>query len=130
MKIILLSLATLGGQFAIPVSDRVPHLNVETTCRAITADDKASGLALPQTYEECMRDENTALQQLNTIWLTNSDVVVRDQCEGEATAGGNDSYVDLLTCIEMAGWVKSKPPTPKLPTTPKLRGASKNRNKL
>ena len=121
MKIALLSLAMMGGQFTVPVSDRVPQLNVEATCKATTATDKAMGLALPQSYEDCMRDENNALQQLHAVWLSNSDAV-RNQCEGEATAGGSDSYVDLLTCVQMAGWDKSTPPTPT------LRGASKNRN--
>jgi hypothetical protein len=69
-----------------------------------------------------MRDENDARQQLSTIWLTSSDAV-RNECVGEATAGGSDSYVDLLTCLQMAIWDKSSP----LP--PKLKGASKNRNK-
>ncbi|TYO66045.1 hypothetical protein FXV83_13325 [Bradyrhizobium hipponense] len=123
MKSVLLFLAMIGGQTTIPVSERVPQLNVEATCRATVATDKAMGLDLPQTYDDCMRDENSALQQLNSVWLTNSDSL-RNRCEGEATAGGSDSYVDLLTCMQMADWVKSTP------DAPKLRGASKNRNKL
>ena len=122
MKIALLSLAKIGSQLTIPVSDQVPHLNVEETCKATVADDKASGLALPQSYEVCMRDENDARQQLGTVWPASASAL-RNQCLGEATAGGSDSYVDLLTCIQMAGWAKSTPPTPQ------LRGASKNRNK-
>ncbi|QWG15003.1 hypothetical protein KMZ29_10270 [Bradyrhizobium sediminis] len=121
MKIALLSMAMIGGQVAIPVSDRVPKLNVEATCKATVAADKAMGLALPQSYEDCMRDENDAQQQLNSVWLSNSKEI-RNQCEGEATAAGSDSYVDLLTCMQMADAAKSLSPAPK------LRGASKNRN--
>ena len=123
MKILFLAFAMMGGQTAIPVSERVPQLNVEATCKATVATDKAMGLDLPQSYDDCMRDENSALQQLHSVWLTNSDTV-RNRCEGEATAGGSDSYVDLLTCLQMADWAKSTP------AAPKLRGASKNRNKL
>jgi hypothetical protein len=123
MKIALLSLGMLSGQLAIPVSDRVPQLNVEATCKASVATDKEMGLALPQSYDDCMRDENSALQQLTTIWLSNPDAL-RSRCEGEATAGGSDSYVDLLTCMQMASWDKSAP------AAPKLRGASKSRNRL
>ncbi|MDE5446440.1 hypothetical protein GWG65_34790 [Bradyrhizobium sp. CSA207] len=123
MKIALLSLAMMVGQPTISVSDRVPHFDVEALCKATVATDKAMGLALPESYDNCMRDENTALQQLKTVWLQNSDTL-RNQCEGEATAGGSDSYVDLLTCIQMADWAKSAP------DAPKLKGASKNRNKL
>ncbi|MDH2343463.1 hypothetical protein QCM77_31020 [Bradyrhizobium sp. SSUT18] len=123
MKIVLLTLAMIGGQTTIPVSERVPQLNVEATCKATVATDKAMGLDLAQSYDDCMRDENSALQQLHSVWLTNSDSL-RNRCEGEATAGGSDSYVDLLTCMQMADWAKSTP------DAPKLKGASKNRNKL
>jgi hypothetical protein len=69
-----------------------------------------------------MRDENAAQQQLRPIWLTSSNEV-RNQCEGEATAAGIDSYVDLLTCLQMAHAGKSPVPATN------LKGASKNRNK-
>jgi hypothetical protein len=122
MKIVLLSMAMIGSQLVTPVSDRVPRLNVEATCKATVATDKAMGLDLAQSFDDCMRDEDAAQQQLGTIWLSNS-VEIRNRCEGEATAGGSDSYVDLLTCIQMADWVKSASPATK------LRGASKHRDK-
>ena len=122
MKIVLISMAMLGSQLVTPVSDRVPKLNVEATCKASVATDKEMGLALPQSYDDCMRDENAAQQQLLPIWLTSSNEL-RNQCEGEATAAGSDSYVDLLTCLQMADAAKSL-----VPATG-LKGASKNRNK-
>jgi hypothetical protein len=122
MKIALLSMAMLGSQLVTPVSDRVPKFNVEATCEASVAADKAMRLVLAQSYDDCMRDENAAQQQLTTVWLLNSNEV-RNQCEGEATAAGSDSYVDLLTCMQMAGIARSSSPAPA------LRGASKNRNK-
>jgi hypothetical protein len=122
MKVVLLSLAMIGSPMVIPVSDSVPKLDVEAMCKTTVATDKAMSVDLAQSYEDCMSDENAAQQQLTTIWLSNSGEV-RNQCEGEATAGGSDSYVDLLTCLQMAGWVKPASPQPK------LRGASKNRNK-
>ena len=72
MKIALLALAMMGSQVTIQVSDRIPQLNVEATCKDSVATDKAMGLALPQSYDVSMRDENEARQQLNTVWLTNS----------------------------------------------------------
>jgi hypothetical protein len=120
MKIALLSVAMIGSQVVIPVSDRVPRLNVEASCKASVAADKAMGLVLAQSYDDCMRDENAAQQQLPAVWLSNSDQI-RNQCEGEATAAGSESYVDLLTCLQMAD--------PAKPSIVGLRGASKNRNK-
>ncbi|MBB4372470.1 hypothetical protein GGD63_005278 [Bradyrhizobium sp. cir1] len=122
MTIAALSAALLGTQlFVMPVSDRVPELKVEATCKATTADDKAMGLALPQSFADCMRDESDAQQQLSTIW-GDTPGPVRNSCEGEAIAGGSQSYVDLLTCIQMAGWAKSPS------TATRLRGASRTRN--
>ncbi|MBR0785142.1 hypothetical protein [Bradyrhizobium iriomotense] len=122
MSMAALSAALLGAQlFVMPVSDRVPELKVEATCKATTAVDKAMGLALPQSFADCMRDEAAAQQQLATVWGDASGPA-RDSCEGEATAAGSQSYVDLLTCIQMAGWAKSPS------TATRLRGASKTRN--
>ncbi|MBR0714033.1 hypothetical protein [Bradyrhizobium liaoningense] len=122
MKIAALSTALLGSQlFVMPVSDRVPELKVEALCKATTTDDKAMGLAMPQSFADCMRDETAAQQQLIAAWGSAS-VPLRDSCEGEATAGGSQSYVDLLTCIQMAEWVKSPS------TATRLKGASKTRN--
>jgi hypothetical protein len=121
MKIATLSAALLGGHFFVmPVSDRVPELKAEALCRATTADDKAMGLALAQSFTDCMRDESAAQKQLSTAWATASGPL-RDRCEGEATIV-EQSYVDLLTCIQMADWLKSPS------TATRLRGASKDRN--
>ncbi|WP_024519685.1 hypothetical protein [Bradyrhizobium sp. Tv2a-2] len=119
MKAALLSLALLGSQAAL-ASDRVPELNVEATCKATTATDKAMGLVLAQSYEGCMSDETSARTQLVTLWQTTS-ASVRNECTGEAVVGGTQSYVDLLTCIQMSDDAN---PRPQLT----LRGASKNRN--
>ena len=116
----LLSLALLGNQAAL-ASDRVPQLNVEAMCKATTATDKAMGLVLAQSYKSCMRDETTARKRLAAVWQANPGSV-RDQCEGEAVAGGIQSYVDLLTCMQMADLAN-----PALQAA-SLRGASKNQN--
>ncbi|MCG2625873.1 hypothetical protein L6654_04470 [Bradyrhizobium sp. WYCCWR 13023] len=122
MNSALLSLALLAGSMAIPASDRVPELKVEALCKATSETDKSMGLALAQSFTDCMRDETTAQQQLGTVW-SSAKPAVRDACEGEATAGGTQSYVDLLTCIQMTETATA------LASTPPLRGASKNRNK-
>jgi len=89
----------VGTQLFTPISDALPKLNVEATCRASVEADKAMDLALPQSFDKCMSDENSALQQLGPIWSASSPVV-KAQCEGEATIG-DASYVDLLTCLQM-----------------------------
>lgn len=121
MKAALLSLALLGSQPVILISDHVPHLKVEVLCKATAADDKANGIALGQSFEKCMSDETTAQQQLTTVWPATASSL-RDRCEAEATVDENQSYVDLLTCIQAAE--VANPPSP----ASSLRGASKTRN--
>jgi hypothetical protein len=90
----------VSTQLLIPISDAVPKLNVEATCKGSVEADKAMGLDLPQSFDKCMSDENSARQQLGPIWSSYSPTV-RTQCEGEATNVGDASYVDLLTCLQM-----------------------------
>jgi hypothetical protein len=119
MMAAFLSLTLLSQPLAIPVSDRIPSLNVEPLCRATTDEDNSMGLTKAQSFEDCMRDEMTAKQQLSTIWQKTSDSA-RTTCEGEADTG-TQSYVDLLTCVQMTDFASAL-------TGPRLRGASKNRN--
>ncbi|WMT71710.1 hypothetical protein [Bradyrhizobium sp. Ash2021] len=120
MMVAFLSLTLLSQPLAIPVSDRIPSLNVEPLCRATTDDDNSMGLTKAQSFEDCMRDEMTAKQQLSTIWQKTTDSA-RTECEGESVIG-TQSYVDLLTCVQMTDFASA------LTTGPRLRGASKNRN--
>jgi hypothetical protein len=121
MSIVLFSLALLTSQPVTPVSDHVPRLTVEATCKETTAVDQAMKLAEAQSLADCLRDETSAQQQLGTIWQT-TPVSIRDRCEGEAVAAGLQSYVDLLTCIQLTDTANLAPsPAP-------LRGASRNRN--
>ncbi|WGD50583.1 hypothetical protein QA641_34095 [Bradyrhizobium sp. CB1650] len=122
MKAILFAFGLLASPSLIPVSDRVPELKVEALCESTSETDKAMGLALAQSFADCMRDETAARQQLGTVWAT-AKPAVRDTCESEATSLGTQSYVDLLTCIQMTETASA------MSSMPQLRGASKNRNK-
>jgi hypothetical protein len=109
----------VGIELLTQISDRVPQLDVEATCRGSVEADKAMGLALPQDFDKCMSDEKSAQQQLGPIW-TSYSAVIRSQCEGEAVAAGNASYVDLLTCLQMTDGSGTS-------ATTSLRGASRKR---
>jgi hypothetical protein len=114
----------LGVQAIIPVSERLPDFNIEGLCKATAADDAAGGLVLAQPVDNCMRDETTAKRELAAIWQQNAGSA-RDSCEAEAANGPRDSqsYVDLLTCMQMAGVANTGV------QATSLRGGSKTRNK-
>jgi hypothetical protein len=109
----------IGMQLLTPVSDQVPKLDVEATCKASVQADKSMSLDLPQSYETCMADENTAEKQLAPIWSSYS-APVQASCYDEAVAAGIASYVDLLICLQMNDPARTTPVT-------NLRGASRKR---
>jgi len=94
---------------------------VEALCKQTSEVDKAMALSEAQSAPDCMRDESSAQQQLAALWAS-IPTPVRDRCEAEATVAGVASYVDLLSCLQMAGFAN-----PVASAAP-LRGASKNRN--
>jgi hypothetical protein len=103
-----------------PPGGGVPVLDVEANCKATQEIDKS--LTEAQSFNACMLDEKTAQEQLGPIW-SGTPADVRTQCYGEAVAGGIESYVDMLSCIQMGGFGQSSTPAMS------LRGASKNRNR-
>jgi len=120
MKVALLSLALFGTELMTPVSDRVPELNVDALCKARSADDKKMQLSVSQSVEDCVRDEKAAKQQLSTVWGSTFRPI-RDRCEGEVLFSlGTRSYLDLLSCMQIADDTKS--------VSPATKGTSKNRN--
>lgn len=80
---------------AVTVSDTVPRFNVEPTCKG--------GLDSPglnERYSRCVSEENSARQQLEANWA-NYPGGDRATCTDTARMG-TPSYVELLTCLEMA----------------------------
>jgi hypothetical protein len=93
MHISLLS-GLLAAQLALPVSDTVPTLKVDASCKATASID----LANAQDYDACMKDENAARDELRSSWVSFS-AVDRGRCVTEASIG-TPSYVDLLVCLQ------------------------------
>ena len=88
----------LGSLSSFPATaQEPPRFNVEATCKA------AQPLSAQDTnpYESCMRDETAAEQQLRDIW-SSAAVNQRSMCGQEAQIGGTPSYVDMLTCLQIA----------------------------
>ena len=99
-------LATLSP---IHVSDTIPTFDIAGECRY------EGGSAA--NVEQCSRDEAAALGQLTTEWVqfVGAD---KQSCMETTQIGGFASYVELLTCLEIAREVNS---TDKNPRDPKLK---------
>ena len=96
----ILALATIvPGSFAIDQSraaDRLPAFDITRNCKT-----EGSGTGIGSA-EACVNDEKDAKDQLAKSWSSFS-ASAKKSCVGMATVGGDQSYVELLTCLEMSG---------------------------
>jgi hypothetical protein len=88
-----------AAQLVITVANEIPRFNIDATCRADAA--ASASIALSQTVAACKQDEQNARDQLVKQWaqFRPSD---RATCASLASEADADSYVELLTCLEMA----------------------------
>jgi hypothetical protein len=108
----ILPKALLAGlMLAIPVAaaaDDVPNLNVEQVCDGIA---KQGGVTFrdPQIAQEkknCLDTEAAVRNELVKQW-GKFDRADRISCVNESEMGGQSSYTELLTCLEMARDVRA-----------------------
>jgi hypothetical protein len=101
-----LSVAIMATLSPIAVSDSVPQFDIARECRF----EGGSAAIL----DRCSQDEAAALSELETKWATFGS---NDQknCMAATTIGGFASYVELLTCLEMARDVVNENDNPQDP---------------
>ncbi len=90
-----------GSQLLITVAEGVPEFDVTPGCRAATT-------VMPASFDACMRDEQAARAQLASQW-ENFAAPDRETCAQNERSGGTPSYVELLTCLQIARDAKSLP---------------------
>jgi hypothetical protein len=84
-------------------SDEYPVLNVTPLCEGITAQSAAplqEGFH-SVTVHECVKAEQADRETMIKEWSTFSSDD-KKHCIAEATMGGESSYTELVTCLEMA----------------------------
>lgn len=122
---ILPTALVLGAQLMLPVADSVPDLNVEQVCEGIA---KQGGVtfrdpAVAQEKKNCVDSEQVVRAEIARQWSTFAPAD-KTSCVNESRMGGESSYTELLTCLEMARDVrnmrndaenKGKAPAPKPP---------------
>lgn len=101
----------LGLQLIVPVAghnDEVPKLNVEQVCEGIA---KQGGVtfhdpAIAQEKKNCLDSEQAIRDELVKQWAGFSPAD-KTHCVNESVMGGESSYTELLTCLEMARDVRA-----------------------
>jgi hypothetical protein len=81
---------------AAAAQSSVPTLNLGMTCNPLDRSD----FAIQIDTDRCLKSEHEARQKLAGVW---TDYSVADQslCTQTARMGGIESYVQLLTCLEL-----------------------------
>jgi hypothetical protein len=81
--------------FLLLVADRVPAFKVESHCRAV-----AEKSGWPDDLSVCLRQEQEARNHLVQQWgqFTAAD---KSHCLRLSTLGGDPTYTELLTCLEL-----------------------------
>jgi hypothetical protein len=108
MKRAVLLFAVLPPLFTLPALAQMPEISAQAVCNARAADARILRSAPMQSTAECVHDEENAKQQLGSIWDSTS-AAIRRECESDGRAMGTTSYLDLLTCVQMAEDMKSGP---------------------
>ena len=93
----------LGASLAIPVVDKVPSLNVEQACDGIAQQGGVSfhDPNIVVEKKNCLDSEHAIRDEIAKQWSSFS-AGDKTACTNEATMGGDSSYTELLTCLEMA----------------------------
>jgi len=105
---ILPAILALGAHLAIPAADSVPTLNVEQVCQGIAQQGGASfhDPQIAQEKKECLDSEQAVRDELAKQW-PNFNSADKIACTNEARMGGDSSYTELITCLEMARDVRA-----------------------
>jgi hypothetical protein len=96
MRTLIFAFAVIVPAFAIDragAADELPAFDIARNCNAETA-----GVGDPAS---CMSDETAAKNQLAKRWSSFGASQKKD-CVGESSTGGEKSYVELLSCLEMS----------------------------
>jgi hypothetical protein len=121
---ILPKVLALGAQLLVPVAagSGVPNLNVEQVCDGIAQQGGVTfrDPAIAQEKKNCIESEQQIRDELVKEW-SNFSANDRTHCVNESVMGGESSYTELLTCLEMARDVRAMREQQAAPAKPKTK---------
>jgi hypothetical protein len=87
---------TIGSVLTVSTIDRVPSLDTRPTCAGA-----AQQVSVTRTVETCQRSEDEARDALVAQWHSYPSAD-KATCVATTRIGGFPSYVQVLTCLELA----------------------------
>jgi hypothetical protein len=106
--LIIFSMATVVPSILLARSEETPTLDVRQVCSGIasqSADPLSTGL-MKDNLEECVKSEQGVREEIKAKWSTFS-AGDKQHCVTLAKTGGESSYTELLTCLEMSRDVRA-----------------------
>jgi hypothetical protein len=96
-------LATLLTTTSFVMADDTPNIDVGPVCRGIAsqAGNPTEKGGPDLTFKDCVTSEQEVRKELAKIWSTFADAD-KGHCVRLARTGGESSYTELITCLEMA----------------------------
>jgi hypothetical protein len=96
-----IALAMIMSPILSARSDDIPTLDVNPVCHGI-ASQSSLEVGLQQTgFEQCVQSEQTVRDEIKKEWSTFT-TADKSHCVALAKTGGESSYTELITCMEMA----------------------------
>ncbi len=103
----LLPILLLGSHIVL-VADPIPKLDTSLSCKSAGAAAVIGGQKGTRNEAACEQDESDARATLEQEWSSYSQTE-QARCTRTSTLGGSPSYVELLTCLEIAKAAKQLP---------------------
>jgi hypothetical protein len=107
--------AAIAGSMVLAAAEPVPAFDAAPSCRAA-----ASRALAPDYAATCMREEQQARAEIERLWpqFNSAD---KAYCVPLSTLGGNPTYTELLTCLQLARDARAL----RHPTAPVTTGAGR-----
>jgi hypothetical protein len=87
-------------------SDDIPTLDVRPVCRGIASQSELEAGLQRTNFEQCVQSEQAVREQIKKEWSSFS-TADKNHCVSLAKTGGESSYTELITCMEMARDVRA-----------------------
>src|SRR5262252_2903039 len=82
-------------------SDDIPTLDVNPVCHGIAMQGELEAGLQRTSFQQCVQSEQATRKQLKKEWSTFT-TADKSHCVDLAKTGGESSYTELITCMEMA----------------------------
>jgi len=82
-------------------SDDIPTLDVNPVCHGIAMQGELEAGLQQTSFQQCVQSEQATRDEIKKEWSTFTTADKTD-CVNLAKTGGEPSYTELITCMEMA----------------------------